>query len=353
MRIPRFALKTIIAVRTLTVVRATIVALVLALLGLAGLAQTQPAQTVTASASGQVVLAADSRPIHHARVEFVDTSSGWASFTLTDKKGKFEFSGLPSADYRVTVTAPACERLETTVKVTPDPDRSATALLFQLRLAGQHPLPVNDGAVSVQELRMSGKADSAFEKGVRLLQKGDLEGSLAYFERALAKDPGYYRAYHDLGLVYLQLGDNARAADDFQKSIDLTNGGYAPSEFAMAIILCQRQQFQEAERLIQNGLAMDPGSALGKYFLALVQLAMNQPAEAEKSAREALWRSDGQADAHILLAKILEVRHNPRAAMAEVSAYLKLEPHGPLESEATELRLRAQQELDHAPTANP
>ena len=352
MRIRRFALKTSIAARTVTVMRATIIALILAFLGLAGLAQTQPAQNVTASASGQVLLATANRPIHHARVEFVDTSSGWASSALTDKKGKFELAGLPSAEYRVTVTAPACERLETTVKVTPYPDRSATPLVFQLRLAGQPPVPVNDGAVSVQELRMSGKADSAFEKGVRLLQKGDLQGSIAYFERALAKDPGYYRAYHDLGLVYLQLGDIARAADDFQKSIDLTNGGYAPSEFAMAIILCQRQQFDQAERLIQNGLTMEPGSALGKYFLALVQLAMNQPAEAEKSAREALC-SANQAEAHILLAKILEVRHNPRAAMVEVSAYFKLEPHGALESEATELRLRAQQELDRAPTANP
>lgn len=353
MRIPRFALKTRAAMQTVVAVRAAIVALTLAFLGLACLAQSQPAQIVTASPSGQVLFAADSRPIHHARVEFVDTSSGRASSTLTDKKGKFEFSSLPSADYRVTVTAPACERLETTVKVAAYPDRSATPLVFQLRLAWQPPVPINDGSVSVHELRMSGKAASAFEKGVRLLQKGDLQGSLAYFQLALAKDPGYYRAYHDLGLVYLQLGDIARAADDFQKSIDLTNGGYAPSEFAMAIILCQRQQFDQAERLIQNGLAMDPGSALGKYFLALVQLAMNQPAEAEKSAREALWRSADQADAHILLAKILEATHNPRAVIAEASAYLKLEPHGALESEATELRLRAQQELDHAPTANP
>jgi len=156
-----------------------------------------------------------------------------------------------------------------------------------------------------------------------------------------------------LGLAYLQLGETARAAEDFQKSIDLTNGGYAPSEFAMAIILCQRQEFQQAERLIQNGLAMDPGSALGKYFLGLVQLALNQPAEAEKSAREALWRSANQAEVHILLAKILEVRHNPRAAMAEVALYLKLDPHGPLEAEATELRLRAQHELERPPAPIP
>ncbi|HKW62677.1 MAG TPA: tetratricopeptide repeat protein [Candidatus Acidoferrum sp.] len=281
--------------------------------------------------------------------EFLNPGTAWASSTLTDKEGKFQFASLSPAEYHVTVTAPACERLEITIRV----DDSATPFVLRLHPAAQPPVPINDGAVSIPELRMNGKADSAFAKGVRLLQKGDLNGSLAYFQRALTKDPSYYRAYHDLGLAYLQLGETARAEEDFQKSIDLTNGGFAPSDFAMAMILCQRQQFQQAERLIQNGLAMDPGSALGKYFLALVQLALNQPAEAEKSAREALWRSANQPDAHILLAKILEVRHNPRAAMAEVSAYLKLEPHGPLESEATELRNRAQQELDQPRSANP
>jgi tetratricopeptide (TPR) repeat protein len=272
---------------------------------------------------------------------------------LTDKDGKFQFARLSPAEYRVTVTAPACERLEALVKVEVKVEGSAAPLLFQLRPAAQPPVPINNGAVSLQELRMSGKADSAFEKGVRLLQKGDARGSLVYFQRALAKDPGYYRAYHDLGLAYLQLGETARAEEDFQKSIELTNGGYAPSQFALAIILGQRQQFQQAERLIQNGLSMDPGSALGKYFLGLVQFALNQPAEAEKSAREALWRDAKQVDAHMLLAKILEASHNPRAAMAEVAAYLNLDPHGPLESEATELRNRAQRELDHPPLANP
>ena len=352
MRIPPVAGKRSIVVRTSIALRTIIAAqaaIAVLIFPIVCLAQSQPAENATGSASGRVLLAADSSPIRHARVEFLNPRTGWASSMLTDREGKFQSAGLLPAEYRVTVMAPACERLEAVVKI----EASAAPLLFQLRPAAQPPVPINDGSVSVHELRMSGKADSAFEKGVRLLQKGDIQGSVAYFQRALARDPGYYRAYHDLGLAYLQLGETARAEEDFQKSIDLTNGGYAPSEFAMAIILCQRQQFQQAARQIQNGLAMDPGSALGKYFLGLVQFALNQPSEAEKSAHEALWRSANQADAHILLAKILEASHNPRAAMAEVAAYLKLDPHGPLESEAKQLRDRAQRELDQQPAANP
>ena len=203
-------------------------------------------------------------------------------------------------------------------------------------------IPINDSVVSVQELRMTGKADSLFAKGVRRLQKGDAQASLAYFQQALAKDPGYYRAYHDLGLAHYLLGETMRAEEDFQKSIQITYGGYAPSEFALALILCEKQEFQQAERLIQNGLIMEPGSAVGKYVLGVAQFAQNHMAEAEKSAREALRRNANQAEAHILLAKIHERCHNPTAVIVDVGAYFKLDPHGPLENEANGLLQRAE-----------
>lgn len=199
---------------------------------------------------------------------------------------------------------------------------------------------------------MSGKALSAFAKGTRLLQKGDVRQSVSYFELALAKEPGYYQAYHNLGLAHYRLGETARAEEDFQKSIELANGGFAPSQFALAMILCEKQEFVRADKLIENGLAMEPGSAVGKYFEGLVQFALNRNGEAEKSARGALWRSAGQANAYILLAKIHNRNHNPEAVMADVGAYLILDPHGPLEDQARELLREAQQEIKESTPSN-
>ena len=212
--------------------------------------------------------------------------------------------------------------------------------------------PVNDSVVSVQELKMSGKAESAFEKGTKLLQKGDARGSVAYFHRALAKDPGYYRAYHNLGLAQYRLGEIAQAEEALQRAIDLTNGGFAPSQFALGMILVEKQQFREAETVIQRGLAMEPGSAVGKYFLGLVQFGLNQLPDAERSAHDALFRNADQADAHILLAMIHERDNNPYAVEADIEAYLKLEGHGPLENEANVLLQRAQKEISQKAYAN-
>src|SRR5262249_30472460 len=149
------------------------------------------------------------------------------------------------------------ETLQTTSQV----EQSTPPLVLHLNRMKAAPAPTGDSVVSVQELRLSGKAESLFAKGTTLLQKGQPKRSLTYFRRAIAKDAGYYRAYHNLGLASYQLGQIEDAKQAFQKSIDLTNGGYAPSQFALGMIFCEQRQFRDAERVIQNALLMDPGSA--------------------------------------------------------------------------------------------
>src|SRR5690242_12683185 len=244
------------------------------------LSQSQPIEKEMGSASGFVLLEVEARPIRHAHVEFLNPSTGWASSVLTDDKGRFELSMLSAATYQVDVTAPGCDKLETTLKV----DGIVGPLLWRLHKVAQPATPRNRSVVSIQEMRMSEKAESAFAKGTRLLQKGEVEASLRHFQRAISKEPDYFQAYHNLGLAHYWLGETAQAEQDFQKSIDLANGGFAPSQFALAMILCEKQEFQRAEKVIENGLAMDPGSAVGKYFLGVVQFALNRTEEAEKSA---------------------------------------------------------------------
>lgn len=324
MRVPGFALQVLTPLLTLPTLCS---------------AQYEPVEKATAS--GQVLLMEDSRPVRHARVEFLDQSTGWAKSTLTDRNGRFSVAGLRPVAYHVSVSAPACETSESSLTV----NVGAAPLILLLHKMDEPATLRNDFVVSAEELRMSGKAEPLFAKGTKLLQKGDFARSIVYFQRAIEKDAGYYRAYHNLGLAYQQLGDLDQAEEAFQKSIDITYGGYAASQFALAMILCEKREFQEAERVVQSGLAMEPGSALGKYFLALVQLALNRPLDAEKSAHDALWRNANQAEVHVLLAKIHERERNPYAVVMDVAAYRKLDPHGPLESEANTLLRRAQLEI--------
>ena len=203
--------------------------------------------------------------------------------------------------------------------------------------------PRNDYVVSVQELRMSGKAKKAFAEGARLLEKGETARSLPYFDKAIAEFPEHYKAFYDRGIAQYRLGHIAEAEEAFQKSIDLTGGAYAPPQFAMGMVLCEEQQLQKAETVIQRGLDVEPGSATGKYFLGWAQFGLNHLIEAERSVRQALVRKANFAEAYFLLARIHQRQHNAPAMAKDLEAYLSLEHNSTGTQQARALLDSAQQ----------
>ena len=305
------------------------------------LAQSERAASPTASAWGQVLFAESDRPIRHARVEFVSFSTDSSKSTLTDDQGQFDFEDLEQVTYQVIVGAPGYQKLSATAQI-----QGKTGPMFlRLRKAEEAASPITNDVVSAQELIMSGKADKAFSKGTRLLQKGLTAQSVMYFNRAIAQDPTYYRAYHNLGLAQLRLGHAQEAECAFQKAIDLTEGRYAPTDFAMGMALFQEEDYRRAEAVIQRGLEMEPGSANGKFYLALVQLALNRLAEAEKSAEQALLRNSDFPEAYFLLAGIHQREQNRSALERDLREYLNLEPAGPHSQQARTLLFGAQRDM--------
>ena len=208
-----------------------------------------------------------------------------------------------------------------------------------------HNVSPSDAVVSVQELAMPAKAARALERGTSLLLKGEAEASLPYFSTAIKLAPACFRGYHNRALALYRLGQLDAAALDFRKSIDLSNSTFAPSLFGLSMILYQHSRFPEAESLVRTGLYVNSGSAIGKYCLGLVQYSLGRISEALQSALDALGRDPAFADARVLLARIHERQHNPSAVIADVQAYFKLDPRGPLQDEARKLLERAQQNL--------
>lgn len=173
----------------------------------------------------------------------------------------------------------------------------------------------NDYVVSVQDLKIPGKARKSFDKGSQLLAKGDAAASVPYLERAITEYPEHYKAYYDLGVAYFRLGHIDDAERAFQKSIDLTNGTFAPPQFGIAAILCQKQEFAPAERVLERGLAIEPGSAVGKYYLGWAQFALNRLVEAERNVQQALLRNANLSEARILL----DIIHRRQAILHSVA----------------------------------
>lgn len=205
----------------------------------------------------------------------------------------------------------------------------------------------NSSVISVEELAMPHKAARAFEKGTALIRKGNSQASLAYFRIAIDLAPTNYRPYHNLAVAQLNLGQLDDAAQNFQKSIDLTNGSFAPSLFGLSMVFYRRFEFLRAQSIIQRGLLVTPNSAFGKYCLGLVQFSLGHLADAERDALDALHLDATESGAYLLLAHVHERLHNPSAVIADVQSYLKLSPNGELQFDALALLQRAKQNSAH------
>jgi tetratricopeptide (TPR) repeat protein len=198
---------------------------------------------------------------------------------------------------------------------------------------------------------MPQKAGRAFDKGTQLLLKGDARGSLAYFLKAVDQAPFSYRPYHNLAVAYYKLGELDAAEENFQKSITLTGGKCAPSMFGLAMVLYRQADYPEAERLIREGLLLQPRSATGKYAMGLVQFSRGRITEAERSAQEALALDPNESDAYVLLGRVHAVQYNHAAELKDAQTYLKQAPNGALKEDALALVRHAQQALALTSTA--
>ena len=190
--------------------------------------------------------------------------------------------------------------------------------------------------VSVRDLKMDGKSRGSFDKGSHLLAKGDTAGSIGYLQQAIAEFPEHYKAYYDLGVAYFRLGQATDAEEAFQKAINITGGSFAPPQFGLGALLCQRQDFLHAAALLERAVDLEPGSAVGRYYLSWAQFGLNRLIEAERNAEQALSRNSNLAEAYLLLARIHQRQQNAPAVSRDLEFYLKAEPNKALAQHFTQ-----------------
>jgi tetratricopeptide (TPR) repeat protein len=303
-------------------------------------AQSKNLLDVGGALSGKVLLAGEQRAAAEARVELKLMSGNWTASTCTNHDGEFTFAGLRFGTYLVTATAPECAPIEEQIQV----DSRSAPLLLQLRrnvsLAGG-----SAAMVSVRELSIPEKARKAFHKGIQHLAARDSAGSVPEFRRAIAAFPDYYEAYYKLGIAELDLQQANDAETAFRKSIELSEGRYAPPHSGLSLMLCIEKRLGEAESLARAGVELDPTDATGHFALASVLYTTSRLPEAERCARQALVSKPDFAEAYLLLAEIHLRQSNASAVVEDLDAYLKLDPDSPGSVRARSVREDAQRAL--------
>jgi len=303
-------------------------------------AQVSGLEGVEGEISGTVLLEADKRPASQVAVKLKSRVAGVFRSVLTDFEGHFRVPNLPRGTYDIAVDEEGYEAAQTSAQL----DGSSANLVVYLK-GRSGPIRHSSYTVSVRELKIPGKAQDEFQKGLELLTKNDPGGSLGHFTKASNAFPGYFEAYYHIGVAETTLGHTDEAIKAFQTAIDLSGGRYAKADFGYGYLLCQEGRPDEAEKIIRRGLEVEDASPQGYVILGQALRQLNRLDEAERSVHEALLRNPNFAGAYLVLSDVAEGKGDYRAEIEDLDIYLKLQPNGPGSETARKVRIQAQRML--------
>ena len=288
----------------------------------------------TGTISGTVLSQGDNRTLSQVAVRLKSHSAGVFHSILTDYDGHFEVAGLPPGSYEINVEESGYDTVRTKAQL----EGPSLKLVLYLTPAKWSPARQNEYTVSVRDLKIPDKAREEYQKGMERLAKDDYTGSVNHFAKAIKIFPEYYEALSQLGIAEIRLGSREEARKAFQAAIDLSKGRHAAAQFGLGYLLYLEGKADEAEAILRRGLELDGNAPDGHVILGLALLRLNRLDEAERSARAALLRKPGFAEAYLVLADVYARRRNYQEQVQDLETYLRLEPRGPASARAHQAR---------------
>lgn len=143
--------------------------------------------------------------------------------------------------------------------------------------------------------------------------------------QALAAVPGYAPAHNMLGIIYLQLGEDAKAKQSLEKALQLApNDSEVLNNYGWYV--CQRQNPSQAMQYFQaalrNPLYNSPERAL--HNAGLCARKAGDMAQAEAQLRAALQRQPGFAPALLDLSDLLYGQGRIKEAESQLARHMQI-----------------------------
>ena len=322
---------------------ASIIAMTLCQFVILGQVQSSPT-TATVEIHGQVRLAVGGQPAENVvvRLESYD-SGGSISEAFTDRLGKFRFTGLPPAQYSIRVHQTGYRDVQQNIDMT-----TTSSGLVMLQLIRDIPIAGTSVTGSI-DANVPAAAQKEFDKGVAALAEGGKDKTtfaVKCFEKAVSIYPKFVEARLKLGTGYMDLEQWDKAEQALLATVDVDPKAFN-AYFALSEIYLRENKIAQAEKVLNQGLAIQDASYLGHLNLARVywekartikDLTQAKPA-LEKSYNEvkhALTLDPNLGGAHLLKGNLLLRVGRTNDAVTEFNEYLRLEPNGAL---ATETRV--------------
>jgi type IV pilus assembly protein PilF len=152
----------------------------------------------------------------------------------------------------------------------------------------------------------SKRANVRMELASAYFSRGQLTTALDEVKQALVVNPNLGDAYNLRGLIYAGLGDDVLAQESFKRALQINpNDGDSMHNYGW--YLCQQKQYNEAEALFQQAMALPQYLGTSRTLLTtgVCQARAGKWAEAEATLSRAYERDPSNPAAAVNLSEVL------------------------------------------------
>ncbi|MBZ5538367.1 MAG: tetratricopeptide repeat protein [Acidobacteriia bacterium] len=288
-------------------------------------AQPRP-QGMSISIHGQLRFAEGGVKAENILVRLETQEGGVVAEVRTDRNGKFDFSGITQAMYRVTATMegylPAYQEvnLMTTyteyVLLTLVPDRKKVSV------------PKSETTEILLDSKVPKEAQDEYEKGrSELLNASDPVKGIPHLEKAVKIYPHFVEAQLLLGTAYLDSHQLDKAQATLLQVLKIAPKT-AQANFALGEVYREKKDFPAAEKTLLEGLKLDDKSWQGHLELGRVYWEIGDIPKSGVEAGKTLQLKPDCTDGLLLAGNLLLRAHKPTEALGMFQEYLRLDPKG-------------------------
>lgn len=203
-------------------------------------------------------------------------------------------------------------------------------------------------SISITSLSAPKEAREAYEAGKKAVIEKKFDEAAQQLMEAVRLYPRYSAAWYLLGEIH-RLRQPEQAKKDYAEAV-AGDPQFVNPYIGLMLIAVDQKKWDEAQRASDQVIRLN-GPALAYFYNSAANYNLGQLEAAEQSARKfiAIDIDHRKPEICLILASILQAKHDSQGAAQQLRAYLALVPNTPL---ADQLRADAQR-LDNIPSGPP
>ncbi len=277
------------------------------------------------SIHGEVRYAEGGKQAENVLVVLESFAGGMVAEVRTDRAGKFDFSNISQAIYRVTASLEGFRPASQEVNLMTTYTEYVVLTLVSTEAGTQ--ARAGPGQ-TVLDSRVPKEAREEYEKGrSELMNSSDPAKGISDLEKSVKIYPDYLEARLLLGTAYMDAHQLDKAESSLKRVLQI-NPKTPQALLALGEIYREKKQYSEAEGALLQGLQLNESSWQGHLALGRLYWEMGSISKAGAEVGRTLQLKPDEADAYLLAGNLFLKANKAAEALQMFTQYLNLAPKG-------------------------